>query len=100
MDAVEAREGYILLRVRVQPKASRTAFIIEPDGRLRVAVTEPPVGGAANRAVAGCVATAFAIPRRSVTVVRGEKSRHKTLRLQGLDLETARGRLENIRKVS
>jgi len=96
MDIVEAKEGYVLLTVRVQPKSSRVNLTVEPDGRVRVAVTAPPVGGAANRALADYVAKVFKIPRRNVTVVKGEKSRDKTLRIEGLKAEDVRSRLAKI----
>ena len=34
MKALDEREGSVLMRVRVQPKASRNAIVAEPDGRL------------------------------------------------------------------
>lgn len=100
MDVVEAKEGFVLLTVRVQPKSSRLNVTVEPDGRVRVAVTAPPVGGAANRAVADYMAKVFKIPRRNVTVIKGEKSRDKTLKIEGLTAEAVRSHLAERRKGS
>jgi len=98
MDVVEAKEGFILLKVRVQPRSSRTGLAVEPDGRVRVALTAPPVGGAANQALCEYLAKLFDIPRRSVAVVRGEKARDKTVRVDGLTAETAWARLADRQK--
>jgi uncharacterized protein (TIGR00251 family) len=77
----------ILLSVRVQPRASRNALIVEADGRVRVALTAPPVEGAANEALRAYLAEVFGVSRASVTVVRGEKSREKTVSLTGITAE-------------
>ena len=84
MDALETRDGCACLRVRVQPKASRNAVKLEPDGRVRVALTAPPVDGAANQALRDFLAKTLQIPRRSVELVSGERSREKVLRIRGL----------------
>ncbi len=83
MQAIEVRDGRVHLRVRVQPKASRNAFRIEPDGRLRVALTAPPVEGAANKALRAFVAKSLGLAKSSVTLTTGAKSRDKVLRLEG-----------------
>jgi len=98
MDLVEAKEGFILMKVRVQPRSSRSGLVVEPDGRVRVALTAPPVGGAANEALCDYLAKRFHIPRRSVAVVRGDKARDKTVRIDGLTAEAARARLAEHQK--
>ena len=52
--------------------------------RLVVAVNAPPVDGKANLAVVRVLAETFGIPRSSVTIVRGETGRKKTVRLAGV----------------
>ena len=73
-----------LFRVRVQPKASRNALLAGDEGRVRVALTAPPVEGAANEALVKYVAGLLGIPRRRVTLESGAQSREKVLRLAGL----------------
>jgi len=75
-----------LVDIRVQPKASRNALVLEPDGHIRVTLTAPPVEGAANAALREFVAGVLGIARSSVAVVKGERSRNKTLRITGLDI--------------
>jgi len=74
-----------ILQVRVQPRASRNAIIREPDGRVRVALTAPPVAGAANKALTVFLASVFGVAKRAVTVTAGAKSRNKTVRIEGLN---------------
>ena len=51
--------------------------------RLRVAVTAPPVDGAANAAVIDALARAFGVRRAAVRIVRGETGRRKTVAIDG-----------------
>jgi uncharacterized protein (TIGR00251 family) len=92
-NALEDRGGHLLLRVRVQPKASRDAILVAEDGRIRVALTAPPVEGAANKALCAFVAKQLGLTKRCVAIAAGEKSREKTLRLEEIGLREARNRL-------
>jgi uncharacterized protein (TIGR00251 family) len=59
------------------------------DGRLKVAVTAPPVDGEANAAVVEVLAKALGVPRRQVEVIAGMSSRRKTVRIEGADAAVA-----------
>jgi uncharacterized protein len=71
----------ITLDILVQPRASRAKIGPMHDGRLKIAVTAPPVDGEANAAVIELVARQLGIARGSVEVVAGASSRRKTLRI-------------------
>jgi uncharacterized protein YggU (UPF0235/DUF167 family) len=71
------------LSVRLQPRASRTDLGGVRDGILIARVTAAPVDGKANAALCKLVARAAGVaPSR---VVRGESSRQKVLRVEGID---------------
>jgi uncharacterized protein (TIGR00251 family) len=69
--------------VLVQPRASRAKLGPRHDGRIKVAVTAPPVDGEANAAVIELVAASLGVPRGAVEVIAGASSRRKTLRVTG-----------------
>ena len=75
----------LVIDVHVVPRAARAAVGPMIGDRLRVAVTAPPVDGAANAAVIDAVAAAFGVRRSAVSIVRGESGRRKTLRVAGID---------------
>ena len=84
-----------LLRVRVQPRASRAAIgDWREDGTLTVHVTAPPVDGRANAAVGALLAAALDVPAATVRVVHGERARDKLVRVAGLTPADIRRRLE------
>jgi uncharacterized protein len=74
----------VLLAVKVQPRASRNAIHGLHGAELKISVTAPPVDSAANEALVRFLAEELGCSRGSVSLIRGETSRHKTLLLQGL----------------
>ena len=77
------RADALLVDIQVVPRASRAAVGSVVGDRLRVAVTAPPVDGAANAAVIEALASAFGVRRAAVSIVRGETGRRKTVRIEG-----------------
>ena len=63
------------------------------DGTLLVKVTAPPVDSAANAAVIALLSSVLGIPKRDITIVRGETSRVKQVEIASLTLEDIRARL-------
>ena len=58
-----------------------------------IRLAAPPVEGAANEALVAFLSDALGLPRRSVTIISGDTSRDKRVRIEGLDEATARERL-------
>ena len=83
----------LTLRVRVQPRASRDAIVGWHADALRLAVTAPPVDGAANEAVRRLLARALGVALSAVRVVHGERGRDKVVRVDGLTGAELRSRL-------
>jgi uncharacterized protein (TIGR00251 family) len=67
------------LAVSVQPNAKRTAADGLHDGTLRVRLGAPPVDGKANQLLIDWLAGELGLPKRAVTLVRGDTSRRKWL---------------------
>jgi uncharacterized protein (TIGR00251 family) len=71
----------ITIDILVQPRASREKIGPMHDGRIKIAVTAPPVDGEANAAVIELLARQLGIARSSIEVVAGASSRRKTIKI-------------------
>ena len=81
---VTEHAGTVTFDVLVQPRASRAKVGPEHDGRLKVAVTAPPVDGEANAAVIETLAKALGVGKSAVEIVAGATGRRKTVRIAGV----------------
>jgi uncharacterized protein len=83
----------IQLRLRVQPRASRTELAGIHGDALRVRLGAAPVDGAANQALIRLLADLLSVPRSAVQVIAGEMSRSKIVAVSGIGPEEAARRL-------
>ena len=81
---LKEHDGAVTFDVLVQPRASRAKVGPLHDGRLKVAVTAPPVDGEANAAVIELIAKTLGVAKGAVRVVAGTSSRRKTLEVRGV----------------
>lgn len=81
---LEEHAGAVTFDVLVQPRASRARVGPLHDGRLKIAVTSPPVDGEANAAVIELIAKTLGVARSAVEVVGGATSRRKRIRVRGV----------------
>jgi uncharacterized protein (TIGR00251 family) len=70
--------------VRVRPRGGGDALLGIVDGVLQARVSAPPVDGKANRALCRLIAKRVGVAPSRVSVVRGERSREKLVRVEGL----------------
>lgn len=79
--------------VQLAPRASRDALLGVHDGALKIALTAPPVDGAANASLVAFVAKRLGVAKRDVRITHGHTSRRKTLEIDGVGVEHVRARL-------
>ena len=84
----ETSEG-VTMRLHLQPRASRTGICGIQGDELKVRVTSPPVDDAANRLCIEFFAKTFKVPKSAVTIISGQKSRHKKLLISGITMKDA-----------
>jgi uncharacterized protein (TIGR00251 family) len=75
----------MMLKVRVIPNAKRTEFAGHREDELLLRLNAPALDGRANKAAVAYLARCLGISRSTVTLVSGEKSRHKIFQIVGLD---------------
>lgn len=72
----------LVVQVRLQPRARSDAIVGVRAGALKVRVTAPPVGGAANHRACVLLAQAFGVSPSRVALERGDGSRDTQFRVQ------------------
>jgi len=78
------KDGQLIFKVRVVPRASRSEIVGEHDGVLRVRIAAPPVDGAANEELVRLLARAFEVSRSDVEISGGQASKLKQIRVNGI----------------
>lgn len=74
------------MKISVQPKAGHSAIEVAGD-KVTVRVTAAPEGGKANDAVVALLAKRLGVAKGRVSIVRGHKSRDKTVLIDDVTLE-------------
>jgi uncharacterized protein (TIGR00251 family) len=71
----------MILDIRVIPRARKTTFDGERDGRMVVRLAAPPVEGAANDALIAFLSEHYNVPRARIRILSGERSRNKRVEI-------------------
>jgi len=74
----------LILELHVQPGAARSEFAGQHGERIKVRLAARAVDGRANQALVEFLAEHFAVPKRSVRIVAGLKSRQKRVVIEGV----------------
>jgi uncharacterized protein (TIGR00251 family) len=90
---LRAQPDGIWLAIKLQPRASANEIGEVLGNELRIKVTAPPVDSAANEALVRFLAETLDCARNRVELVRGQTSRHKTVRVCGMTAEDVVKRL-------
>jgi uncharacterized protein (TIGR00251 family) len=75
--------------VKVHPRAKKNAITGMVGDAYKVSLTAPALEGRANDACKEFFAELFAVPRSSVTIASGERSRNKVIRVDGVTEQQA-----------
>lgn len=88
----EGADGFVL-PIKAQPGAPKNVVVGWLGEALKVKVHAPPLEGRANEALLRFLAEALDLPPRCVTLMRGDSSRQKLVRIRGITREEAYRRL-------
>jgi len=91
-------DDHLLLAIRLTPNGGRDALDgveMTADGQahLKARVTAVPEKGKANKALVALLSKALKVPKSAVSVVSGETSRQKILRIDA-DPEDSKSKIE------
>jgi uncharacterized protein (TIGR00251 family) len=91
---ITATTGGVLIDVRVIPRAKRSGLAGQRGDALLVRLQAPPVDGSANTELVEVLSVVLGVTRRDISIVSGERSRQKRVKVSGMDAATAAARLE------
>jgi uncharacterized protein len=82
-----------VLRVHVVPNAKSDSVVGEYGGAIKIKLRAPAVEGKANAALIRFLTEQLKLPRHSIVLERGHRSRDKLIRIDGLTAEDVRMRM-------
>jgi uncharacterized protein (TIGR00251 family) len=74
----------IILKVYLQPKASKNEVVGPYRDGIKIKVTAPPIEGKANEALIRLLGKELGISPSSIEIIKGHHSREKTLKVLGV----------------
>ncbi len=77
-------QGGIVFSARIRPGAKRSGFAGLHGGSVKIDVGAPPVDGKANKELIRFLSEALSVPKSAVEIVRGDKTKDKTVKISGL----------------
>ncbi len=81
MNAVTVNDDGLVLRLYIQPKASRDSIVGLHGDEVKVAITAPPVDGQANSHLVKFLGKQFRVAKSQVVIEKGELGRHKQIKI-------------------
>jgi len=76
---IKPTDAGVEVNVHIQPGASKSEVAGMHGDAIKIRIKARPVEGAANAALIEFIATNLGVTRKAVKIVRGEKSRQKTV---------------------
>ena len=81
MPAIVRQDDVLIVRLYVQPKASRDKIVGLHDDEIKIAITAPPVDGQANSHLIKFLSKQFKVAKNQISIEKGETGRHKQVRI-------------------
>ena len=79
------RRGGVVIEVKVEPRSSKKGITGVIGNMLKVKLTAPPVGGAANEQLIEVISEATGIRKSNIRILRGASSKRKVVEIKGVD---------------
>jgi uncharacterized protein (TIGR00251 family) len=86
--------SHTIINVRVIPRAGQSGIAGKRGDAWLVRLNAPPVDGAANAELIDVLSDVLGVPKRAVSIVSGERSRQKRVRIDGVTDELVAAKLK------
>lgn len=81
---IQLKEDGVLIKLRISPNASKNQVMIDND-IIKLKVTAQPIENKANKAVIEYLSKLLKAPKTSISIVKGETSKDKTIFIKTSD---------------
>ncbi len=80
----KSKDG-VLISVKVQPRSSKKGISGVTGETLKVRLTAPPVGGAANEQLIEVLSEALSVRKSGIKILKGLSSKNKIVKIEGIN---------------
>ena len=92
----EETNGAVVLRVLVQPRASKNEFAGVHGDCVKIRVTSPPVDDQANRRVCAFLSKLIGVGKKQVEIIGGHKTRVKKVKISDASMDEVKKKLNHL----
>jgi len=84
----------IILTLKILPNAKKNSIESYSNDYLKIKISAPPRDSKANQELLKFLSKTFNISKSKISIIKGEKSRNKTIEIAGIDKETIENELK------
>lgn len=81
MSWYQQKSEVLILKLYIQPGAKHDEIVGIIQDELKIKLASPPIDGLANTSLIKLLSKRLKIPKSTITIISGEKSRHKLLEI-------------------
>ena len=74
----------LTIKIKVEPRSSKSGIVGPYGDALKVKLTSPPVEGKANKELIEVLAKAFGVAKKDVEIISGQSSKNKIVKLRSV----------------
>ncbi len=77
-------QNNITLKIKVEPRSSRSEIVGPYGDGLKVKLTSPPVKGKANKELIDLLSKELKVPKKDIEIISGQSLKNKIVKIIGL----------------
>ncbi len=99
MLSIKENHESLTFKIFVQPRSSKNKIVGLHGDALKVKLTAPPVDGSANKMCLKYLAKCLEVPKSSVSIVAGQTSRTKQIRIAFTYCEDVQKEIDRLNQI-
>lgn len=87
---IQQKDNGCILILYIQPNSSKNEIVGLFNGALKIKIKAPPIDGKANAEIINYLSEVLSIPKKNISLEKGETGRNKRVRIKMLAAEDLR----------